>query len=79
MNPWTMSPPPTGFQPAALPLCQSSKPGANDGIRTRDLNVGNVALYQLSYVRVKYRPRIRGSLPLVPPGDLNSAFLAINL
>jgi hypothetical protein len=26
---------------------------ADDGDRTRDLDVGNVALYQLSYVRVR--------------------------
>lgn len=26
--------------------------GANDEVRTRDLNLGKVALYQLSYVRI---------------------------
>jgi hypothetical protein len=30
-------------------------PGAEDEARTRDLNLGKVALYQLSYFRVKYR------------------------
>ena len=29
------------------------KPGAGDESRTRDLNLGKVALYQLSYSRVK--------------------------
>ena len=27
--------------------------GAEDGIRTRDLNLGKVALYQLSYFRIQ--------------------------
>lgn len=30
---------------------------ADDGIRTRDLDVGNVALCQLSYVRMYCEPR----------------------
>ena len=30
---------------------ESSKDGAGDGIRTRDINLGKVALYQLSYSR----------------------------
>ena len=29
--------------------------GADDGIRTRDPNLGKVVLYQLSYVRVRGR------------------------
>ena len=29
--------------------------GAGGGIRTRDLNLGKVALYQLSYTRLKNR------------------------
>ena len=29
--------------------------GADDGIRTRDPNLGKVVLYQLSHVRVKAR------------------------
>ncbi len=35
--------------------------GAENGIRTRDLNLGKVALYQLSYFRIrdcKYTPKI---------------------
>ena len=31
------------------------KPGAGDESRTRDLNLGKVALYQLSYSRILYR------------------------
>jgi hypothetical protein len=30
-------------------------PGAEDGARTRDLNLGKVALYQLSYFRLSPR------------------------
>ena len=30
-----------------------SKTGAGDEARTRDINLGKVALYQLSYTRVK--------------------------
>jgi hypothetical protein len=30
--------------------------GADDGIRTRDPNLGKVVLYQLSYVRVGPKP-----------------------
>ena len=30
---------------------QPNRFGAEDGIRTRDLNLGKVALYQLSYFR----------------------------
>ena len=33
------------------------KPGAGDESRTRDLNLGKVALYQLSYFRKIYLPR----------------------
>ena len=33
------------------------KPGAGDESRTRDLNLGKVALYQLSYSRIVYRTR----------------------
>ena len=32
-------------------LCDSEDSGAGDGIRTRDINLGKVALYQLSYSR----------------------------
>ena len=34
------------------------KPGATDGTRTRDLDLGKVALYQLSYCRIKKQPQI---------------------
>ena len=33
------------------PLLQVRSLGAGDGIRTRDINLGKVALYQLSYSR----------------------------
>ena len=33
------------------------KPGAGDESRTRDLNLGKVALYQLSYSRIFDRTR----------------------
>ena len=38
-------------------LLLSKKPGAENGTRTRDLNLGKVALYQLSYFRKIYLPR----------------------
>ncbi len=31
---------------------RKSRNGAGDGIRTRDINLGKVALYQLSYSRL---------------------------
>ena len=34
------------------------KNGAGDGIRTRDIDLGKVALYQLSYSRDIYKPFI---------------------
>ena len=34
----------------------SSRFGAKDGVRTRDLDLGKVALYQLSYFRVMHFP-----------------------
>ena len=56
---------PRGFEPrftdpksAVLPLDEGAAGprdegiGAEDGVRTRDLNLGKVALYQLSYFRV---------------------------
>ncbi len=59
---------PTGYEPAALPLSygpQGNAParlaneiGAGDEIRTRDIHLGRVALYQLSYSR--------GTLHIVP-------------
>lgn len=33
--------------PVSVPFC-----GAKDGVRTRDLDLGKVALYQLSYFRI---------------------------
>ena len=39
--------------------------GADDGLRTRDLQLGKLALYQLSYVRVsKYSNMPDMALPL---------------
>ena len=34
-------------------LCAKSEAGAGDGIRTRDIDLGKVALYQLSYSRFR--------------------------
>ena len=43
-----------GRQAAGAPLVLGTRSlRADDGARTRDLDVGNVALYQLSYVRVR--------------------------
>ena len=33
--------------------CHRTRNGADDGLRTRDLQLGKLALYQLSYVRVR--------------------------
>ncbi len=50
----------TGFEPVITILqtvaldhlaMPPQKNGAGDGVRTRDLNLGKVALYQLSYSR----------------------------
>ena len=41
----------TALQAAALPLCHLARNGAGNGAQTRDLNLGKVALYQLSYSR----------------------------
>ncbi len=40
----------TGFADPRL-TTRPRRPGAEDGARTRDLNLGKVALYQLSYFR----------------------------
>ena len=40
--------------------------GAGNEVRTRDLNLGKVALYQLSYTRLKMSSP-RGFEPLLPP------------
>ena len=50
----------TGIEPALQPWEGCVLPEhfsrviyrANDGLRSRDLDVGNVALYRLSYVRI---------------------------
>ena len=41
----------TALQAAALPLCHLAILRAGNGAQTRDLNLGKVALYQLSYSR----------------------------
>lgn len=38
--------------------------GVGDGVRTRDINVGNVALYQLSYSDIGAPTEIRTPDPL---------------
>src|ERR1700716_2910973 len=40
------------FPNTRLTGISSRRDGAGDGIRTRDINLGKVALYQLSYSRV---------------------------
>ena len=40
--------------------------GAENGTRTRDLNLGKVALYQLSYFRKTDYQRIRGANRIYP-------------
>ena len=51
----------TALQAAALPLCHLAILRAGNGAQTRDLNLGKVALYQLSYSRDKtnlvYHPK----------------------
>ena len=39
--------------------------GAGDGIRTRDIDLGKVALYQLSYSRSTENPILNGNIPHV--------------
>jgi hypothetical protein len=39
------------LQTSALPLGYVASSGAGNGTRTRDINLGKVALYQLSYSR----------------------------
>ena len=56
-----IEPPSTDLQSGAWPLCyraihflrQAEETGAGDESRTRDLNLGKVALYQLSYSRMR--------------------------
>ena len=45
------------MQSSALPLGYGAEIGAVDEIRTRDIHLGKVALYQLSYYRIKMVPR----------------------
>ena len=40
--------------------------GADDGLRTRDLQLGKLALYQLSYVRVRGYSSTPGARTRVP-------------
>ena len=40
------------LQTSALPLGYVAPGGAGNGTRTRDINLGKVALYQLSYSRI---------------------------
>src|SRR6059058_4244738 len=49
----------------------NSKGGAGDGLRTRYLDLGKVALYQVSYSRAVKRRfyRLAPVPPLVPPGE----------
>ena len=46
-------------------VCQLIGPRADNGTRTRGLNLGKVALYQLSYVRKGFRREKR-----IPVGDV---------
>ena len=74
----------TGFEPvyaalqaAASPLGHSTIGGgktlrADDRPRTGDLNLGKVALYQLSYIRVRaLLVSFTGRTPLRVPSDIN--------
>jgi len=47
-------------KPDAIRLCQAffAEFGAGDEARTRDLNLGKVALYQLSYSRLVFTKNI---------------------
>ena len=40
------------FSGTNLPKCLIIRSGAGEGIRTLDINLGKVALYQLSYARM---------------------------
>ena len=40
-----------GMKKTAMPSGMTASHGADNGTRTRGLNLGKVALYQLSYVR----------------------------
>ena len=54
---------PIGHYPLKVARLPIPPPGqvlnrATDGTRTRDLDLGKVALYQLSYCRIKKQPQI---------------------
>ena len=46
-----------GHEKTAMPSGMTASHGADNGTRTRGLNLGKVALYQLSYVRMCYLHR----------------------
>ena len=47
--------------------CISSLNGAGDVIRTRDIQLGRLALYQLSYTRTKKDPKVVARGGFEPP------------
>ena len=47
---------PPGHEKTAIPSGMTADHGADNGTRTRGLNLGKVALYQLSYVRKGFPP-----------------------
>ena len=51
--------------PNTVSKLPSSAYGADNGARTRNLNLGKVVLYQLSYVRIKINPRSHKLYPFV--------------
>src|SRR6478672_10260016 len=54
--------------PPWRPTCDGRPLRADDEARTRDLNLGKVALYQLSYVRL-----FSGAVSRVPENEWNSS------
>ena len=52
--------------PRARALPYLKKIGADDEIRTRDIDLGKVALYQLSYIRVQRGPGACGERDATP-------------
>ena len=76
-----------GVRPAGLGAAQTRKgswtaslfeSGAGDESRTRDLNLGKVALYQLSYSRMFFKLRGTSSLePIEVPAALRSLALYV--
>ena len=53
-----------GILPEACSLIPKNR--ADDGLRTRDLQLGKLALYRLSYVRVRVYSSTQ-DVPLCPP------------